>query len=465
MSVSPSSGRQLPRAPANGYNGPVNPPANSAMLGRLPSLNGAYVPEPRPASSGTRPGSSDSASRVQYNMPVPDTSDTYGWRPPSSEPRRPPPGAQPSKIPGYGGVYEEERPPSSPSTLDIQEYRPYSQQSSSSLAPAPTLPHSHTCQCSRTSFYDDLADCRHPDPQMMSGLGRSTSTGSAGSSAYPNGLERNSSYTTRTTLSSGYQDSDGIIRPSSSLATSVDRGNSTGSYVSKGSDGGWSTSTPPSVAPTFQQPAASSQFSYYPSSQDMYRAPSSQGPVASSSTWRDPDLVRTVADIKRPLELHDNYADNEDDFYDEDPSEDGDDRFFNPALLSHIAVRLRDKVPRGTHVKGSIPYPRAFTGKDIVVCHRNIYVQIHVSLLCSRQSSTKYSGNSLSHMAYRRTTGGRHFRSPAACKASYSSTKSSGWTDRCKMGWKMCTCSGTTRRARQTHGWSARSSRQRSSRC
>ncbi|TRM58720.1 CNH domain-containing protein [Schizophyllum amplum] len=27
---------------------------------------------------------------------------------------------------------------------------------------------------------------------------------------------------------------------------------------------------------------------------------------------------------------------------------------------------LRDKVPRGTHVKGSIPYPRAFTGKDIV---------------------------------------------------------------------------------------------------
>ncbi|KAF8902367.1 Dbl-like domain-containing protein [Gymnopilus junonius] len=29
-------------------------------------------------------------------------------------------------------------------------------------------------------------------------------------------------------------------------------------------------------------------------------------------------------------------------------------------------MQLRDKVPRGTHVKGSIPYPRAFTGKDIV---------------------------------------------------------------------------------------------------
>ncbi len=42
-------------------------------------------------------------------------------------------------------------------------------------------------------------------------------------------------------------------------------------------------------------------------------------------------------------------------------------RFVDWALLSHIAVRLRDRVPRGTHVKGSIPYPRAFTGRDIVV--------------------------------------------------------------------------------------------------
>ncbi|KAL0068394.1 Rho guanine nucleotide exchange factor [Marasmius tenuissimus] len=40
--------------------------------------------------------------------------------------------------------------------------------------------------------------------------------------------------------------------------------------------------------------------------------------------------------------------------------------FINYSLLSHIAVQLKDKVPRGTHVKTSIPYPRAFTGKDIV---------------------------------------------------------------------------------------------------
>ncbi|KAG7094177.1 hypothetical protein E1B28_007786 [Marasmius oreades] len=48
-----------------------------------------------------------------------------------------------------------------------------------------------------------------------------------------------------------------------------------------------------------------------------------------------------------------------------DVSED-ESRFVNYSLLSHLAVQLKDKVTRGTHVKGSIPYPRAFTGKDIV---------------------------------------------------------------------------------------------------
>lgn len=95
--------------------------------------------------------------------------------------------------------------------------------------------------------------------------------------------------------------------------------------------------------------------------------PSQVQAAASSSnrSWKENDLITRLQDIKRPLQLHEGY---DEEFYDdEDPSEEGDDRFFNPALLSHIAVRLRDKVPRGTHVKGSIPYERAFTGKDIVV--------------------------------------------------------------------------------------------------
>lgn len=79
---------------------------------------------------------------------------------------------------------------------------------------------------------------------------------------------------------------------------------------------------------------------------------------------RPSDVVNTFATFKSkgPLELHD----EDDDEYWEDDDED-DSRFVNYSLLSHIAVQLRDKVPRGTHVKGSIPYPRAFTGKDIVV--------------------------------------------------------------------------------------------------
>ncbi|EJD48095.1 Dbl-like domain-containing protein [Auricularia subglabra TFB-10046 SS5] len=65
------------------------------------------------------------------------------------------------------------------------------------------------------------------------------------------------------------------------------------------------------------------------------------------------------------LELHD--EDVEEPYDDEEEDEEDDaDRFVNLALLSHIAVKVRDQVPRGTHVKGGIPYQRAFTGRDIV---------------------------------------------------------------------------------------------------
>ena len=121
-------------------------------------MNGGYGP--RPGSAGTRPGSSESVSRAAYAVPVPDTSDSYGWR--QNEPRRPPPGAQAPKMPGYSGLYEDERPPSSPSTVDMQdgyqEYRPYSQQSSSSLSAAPQLTHSQSCTYVYVSC-DVLPDC------------------------------------------------------------------------------------------------------------------------------------------------------------------------------------------------------------------------------------------------------------------------------------------------------------------
>ena len=128
---------------------------------------------------------------------------------------------------------------------------------------------------------------------------------------------------------------------------------------------------------------------------------------AASSNSRYDNLIR---DIKRPLQQQEGY-DEEDYFDEEDPSEEGDDRYFNPALLSHIAVRLRDKVPRGTHVKGSIPYERAFTGKDIVVSAtlsriHSVLSNVH----CSLPSSRKYNGISSLLMAFRLTTDGLLFK-------------------------------------------------------
>ena len=106
------------------------------------------------------------------------------------------------------------------------------------------------------------------------------------------------------------------------------------------------------------------------------------GPSSSvaTSVYREDSAVSRVSslpqeykDIKMPVPLEEEYPQDQypDEEYPEDEelytdSED-ESMFVNFALLSHLAVRLRDRVPRGTHVKGSIPYPRAFTGKDIVV--------------------------------------------------------------------------------------------------
>ncbi|KAJ7105112.1 Dbl-like domain-containing protein [Mycena crocata] len=84
---------------------------------------------------------------------------------------------------------------------------------------------------------------------------------------------------------------------------------------------------------------------------------------------------------RRPLELHD---DEDEEYWDEE-EEDDETRFINFSLLSHVAVQFRDKVPRGTHVKGSIPYPRAFTGKDVVT---TIQAQIQRDLAINHGIST-----------------------------------------------------------------------------
>lgn len=91
---------------------------------------------------------------------------------------------------------------------------------------------------------------------------------------------------------------------------------------------------------------------------------------------RTTDVLRTMADYEhdqpQPLEFQDDIVD---DYWDQEEEEDPA-MFINLALLSHIAVQLRDKIPRATHVKGSIPHQRAFTGKDVVVRFNNTEITL-----------------------------------------------------------------------------------------
>jgi hypothetical protein len=62
-------------------------------------------------------------------------------------------------------------------------------------------------------------------------------------------------------------------------------------------------------------------------------------------------------------------ADHAPDGSDEGASSDSDEvsnRFFNFALLSQIAVKLRANARQEDHVKAGILYPHSMTGKDIV---------------------------------------------------------------------------------------------------
>jgi len=85
------------------------------------------------------------------------------------------------------------------------------------------------------------------------------------------------------------------------------------------------------------------------------------GAGPSNLIRRNTNVIQQIKNfVPRPLELHEEEA---------DPYPNDDERqFIDHWLLSNLAVQLYERVPRGTHVKGSVPYPRAFTGKDVVVC-------------------------------------------------------------------------------------------------
>ncbi|KAH7105901.1 Dbl-like domain-containing protein [Auriculariales sp. MPI-PUGE-AT-0066] len=133
-------------------------------------------------------------------------------------------------------------------------------------------------------------------------------------------------------------------------------------------------------------------------------------PVAGPSTRRVSDFERMNA---MKLELHD--EEYEDDGYEEEEEEDEDDvdRFVNLALLSHIAVKVRDQVPRGTHVKGGIPYQRAFTGRDIVntiqrLVQRDLMMNLGITSSQDRQIAIQVARSLQSQLFFYEVEWGGH---------------------------------------------------------
>ncbi|KAF9441660.1 Dbl homology domain-containing protein [Macrolepiota fuliginosa MF-IS2] len=84
--------------------------------------------------------------------------------------------------------------------------------------------------------------------------------------------------------------------------------------------------------------------------------------VFNLTTCPPSDIASLVPLVPRRVRVDDPYSDP---YCDDSEEEDGS-SFINYSLLSNLAILLRDKVLRGIHVKGSIPYTNAFTGKDIV---------------------------------------------------------------------------------------------------
>ncbi|KAF7371040.1 hypothetical protein MSAN_00738200 [Mycena sanguinolenta] len=171
--------------------------------------------------------------------------------------------------------------------------------------------------------------------------------------APPNGYHNSNGYASR-----GYRDTNAEAGPSTSRYTNGHQSNGYDTYA------------------YHDDPRADPFFSFGESPANV------AGP---SNVSRSPtDLLQVISNYNENERERLDYREEEDEYWDEDEDDD-ETRFINFSLLSHVAVQFRDKVPRGTHVKGSIPYPRAFTGKDIVT---TIQSQIQRDLAINHGIST-----------------------------------------------------------------------------
>ena len=88
-------------------------------------------------------------------------------------------------------------------------------------------------------------------------------------------------------------------------------------------------------------------------------------PNPEVETSQDGTLDRYAPETNDHLNVHNYFcgvADKDWCIYDAHTS-----RFIDMAYVSNVASVLRHKIPCGTHTKGYIHYPEAFTGRDVVV--------------------------------------------------------------------------------------------------
>ena len=123
----------------------------------------------------------------------------------------------------------------------------------------------------------------------------------------------------------------------------------------------------------------STRSSLQPSNSSMNRST-----IELSPSWNDQSQPPS-AWVERKLQIHQSHRadlyddesvfnpesqyEDEDDWDEEEDVEVDESRFFNRALLSEMAVQVKDKVVMGRHTKAGIAWVGSFTGRDVVVSH------------------------------------------------------------------------------------------------
>ncbi|KAF5373357.1 hypothetical protein D9615_007366 [Tricholomella constricta] len=310
-----ANGRRLPVAPAQ--NGGRHPPQG------LPA-------NPRPSARAPSHASYESiSSSGGYSSPV------------SRELSHRPPGALPPTAPGHQAqeylpspVYDKHNIDTRSINSDWSYQKPVDQYQYN-----PSISRSSSAQAYPVTYLTR----DHVASPVLPGLSFSASTEDASPHYVDSSLERSGSNSSQV----------GYLTQSSSGTSNT--------YNSDYSGGPTSSAThigPPALAPL---PPDHYRQTNLQDHDNLYVHP-------GAHLERNPsDMLRTLADYSNqsaPLDLHADEEPQEE--YWEDEDDEDENRFINFSLLSHMAVQLRDKVPRNNHTKGGVDYDKTFTGKEVV---------------------------------------------------------------------------------------------------